>query len=213
MSNYSKIKDIILKLNSEELLKEKLYIVGGTVPYLISNTMSNREHSDIDIIVAANDMNVVREYLKNNNLYIKDFDSIMFDYNKNKIDYGIDCIIDGITVNFAPFEIVDNNIIQKNFLSKQSSGINALVTVTLNNVKIEDCTTTIIIDQVKIKTYNLEMVRIMKEKSNKPKDLIDIRIIDNYGYDREKYEELKNKTNNMKFKIFPKSRVLRLLFR
>ena len=26
-------------------------------------------------------------------------------------------------------------------------------------------------------------------------------------------EELKNKTNNMKFKIFPKSRVLRLLFR
>ena len=52
MSNYSKIKDIILKLNSEELLKEKLYIVGGTVPYLISNTMSNREHSDIDIIVA-----------------------------------------------------------------------------------------------------------------------------------------------------------------
>ena len=174
MSNYSKIKDIILKLNSEELLKEKLYIVGGTVPYLISNTMSNREHSDIDIIVAANDMNVVREYLKNNNLYIKDFDSIMSDYNKNKIDYGIDCIIDGITVNFAPFEIVDNNIIQKNFLSKQSSGINALVTVTLNNVKIEDCTTTIIIDQVKIKTYNLEMVRIMKEKSNKPKYVVDI---------------------------------------
>ena len=46
MSNYSKIKDIILKLNSEELLKEKLYIVGGTVPYLISNTMSN---SDTDV--------------------------------------------------------------------------------------------------------------------------------------------------------------------
>mgnify|MGYP000008943601 CR=1 FL=1 len=213
MSNYSKIKDIILKLNSEELLKEKLYIVGGTVPYLISNTMSNREHSDIDIIVAANDMNVVREYLKNNNLYIKDFDSIMFDYNKNKIDYGIDCIIDGITVNFAPFEIVDNNIIQKNFLSKQSSGINALVTVTLNNVKIEDCTTTIIIDQVKIKTYNLEMVRIMKEKSNKPKDVVDIEVIDEYGYDEKKYNDLKIKTNNMKFKIFPKSKLLRLFMK
>ena len=35
MSNYSKIKEIILKLNSNELLKGKLYIVGGTVPYLI----------------------------------------------------------------------------------------------------------------------------------------------------------------------------------
>src|SRR5699024_9068612 len=137
MSNYSKIKDIILKLNSEELLKEKLYIVGGTVPYLISNTMSNREHSDIDIIVAAYDMNAVQEYLKYNNLYVKDFDSIMFDYNKAKIDYGIDCIIDGITVNFAPYEIVDNTMIQKNFLIKKSSGVNALVTVTIENVKIE----------------------------------------------------------------------------
>ena len=51
MSNYSKIKEIILKLNLNKLLKGKLYIVGGTVPYLISNTISNREHSDIDIIV------------------------------------------------------------------------------------------------------------------------------------------------------------------
>ena len=39
MSNYSKIKDIILKLNSEKILKGKLYIVGGTVPYLVSNTI------------------------------------------------------------------------------------------------------------------------------------------------------------------------------
>lgn len=213
MSNYSKVKDIILKLNSEELLKGKLYIVGGTVPYLISNTMSNREHSDIDIIVEASNMNVVREYLKNNNLYNKDFDSIMFDYNKNKIDYGIDCIIDGITVNFAPFEIINNNMIQKNFLSKQNSGINALVTVTMKNVKIEDCTTTIIIDQIKIRTYNLEMVKIMKEKSNKPKDAVDIKVIDEYGYDEKKYDDLKNKTNNMKFKILPKSKILRLFIK
>lgn len=54
VSNYSKIKEIILKLNSNELLKGKLYIVGGTVPYIISNTISNREHSDIDIIVEEN---------------------------------------------------------------------------------------------------------------------------------------------------------------
>ena len=56
MSNYPEIKKIIFKLNSDELLKEKIYIVGGTVPYLISNTMSNREHSDIDIIVDEKNM-------------------------------------------------------------------------------------------------------------------------------------------------------------
>ena len=202
MGNYSKIKDIILKLNLEKILKGKLYIVGGTVPYLVSNTISDREHSDIDIIVATNNMSDVREYLKKNNLYVKDLDSMMFDYNKNKIDYGIDCVIDGITINFAPFEIFDNTMVQKNFLRKQSNGINALVTVTLENVKIEDCTTTIIVDQTKIKTYNLEMVRIMKEKSNKPKDVVDI-----------KYDDLKIKTNNMKFKIFPKSKILRLFIK
>ena len=213
MSNYSKIKDIILKLNLEKILKGKLYIVGGTVPYLVSNTISDREHSDIDIIVATNNMSDVREYLKKNNLYVKDLDSMMFDYNKNKIDYGIDCVIDGITINFAPFEIFDNTMVQKNFLRKQSNGINALVTVTLENVKIEDCTTTIIVDQTKIKTYNLEMVRIMKEKSNKPKDVVDIEVIDEYGYDEKKYNDLKIKTNNMKFKIFPKSKLLRLFMK
>lgn len=213
MSNYSKIKDIILKLNLEKILKGKLYIVGGTVPYLVSNTISDREHSDIDIIVATNNMSDVREYLKKNNLYVKDLDSMMFDYNKNKIDYGIDCVIDGITINFAPFEIFDNTMVQKNFLRKQSNGINALVTVTLENVKIEDCTTTIIVDQTKIKTYNLEMVRIMKEKSNKPKDVVDIKTIDEYGYNEKKYDDLKIKTNNMKFKIFPKSKILRLFIK
>ena len=213
MSNYSKIKDIILKLNLEKILKGKLYIVGGTVPYLVSNTISDREHSGIDIIVATNNMSDVREYLKKNNLYVKDLDSMMFDYNKNKIDYGIDCVIDGITINFAPFEIFDNTMVQKNFLRKQSNGINALVTVTLENVKIEDCTTTIIVDQTKIKTYNLEMVRIMKEKSNKPKDVVDIKVIDEYGYNEKKYDDLKIKTNNMKFKIFPKSKILRLFIK
>ena len=213
MSNYSKIKDIILKLNLEKILKGKLYIVGGTVPYLVSNTISDREHSDIDIIVATNNMSDVREYLKKNNLYVKDLDSMMFDYNKSKIDYGIDCVIDGITINFAPFEIFDNTMVQKNFLRKQSNGINALVTVTLENVKIEDCTTTIIVDQTKIKTYNLEMVRIMKEKSNKPKDVVDIKVIDEYGYNEKKYDDLKIKTNNMKFKIFPKSKILRLFIK
>ena len=63
MSNYPKIEEIILRLNSDELLKEKIYIVGGTVPYLVTKTISNREHSDIDIIVEEKNMDIVREYL------------------------------------------------------------------------------------------------------------------------------------------------------
>lgn len=120
MSNYSRIKQIIFKLNSNELLKEKLYIVGGTVLYLVSNTTSHREYSDIDIIVEEKNMDAIRKDLKNNNLYNEMYNSKEFDYNTDKVDYGLDCVVDGITtVNFAPFVITDNYIIQRNFLSKK----------------------------------------------------------------------------------------------
>lgn len=50
--NYQKIKSIILRLCLDENLKDKIIVVGGgTVPYLISKKESNREHSDIDIII------------------------------------------------------------------------------------------------------------------------------------------------------------------
>lgn len=213
MENYLKIKEIILMLSKDELLKGKIIIVGGTVPYLISDTISNREHSDIDVIVEEKNMDIIRLYLKNNNLYDTKLDSKEFDYNKEKIDYGVNCIINGITVNFAPFEIVNNNMMQRNFLSKQSNGINALVTVTIKNLKLEECSTTFAIEQVEVRTYSLEMVKLMKEKSNKTKDRIDIEIINQHGYNKEKYNNLKIKTNNMKFKIYPKNKILRLFLK
>ena len=213
MSNYSRIKQIILKLNSNELLKEKLYIVGGTVPYLVSNTISHREHSDIDIIVEEKNMNTIREYLKSNNLYNEMYDSKEFNYNTDKVDYGIDCVVDGITVNFAPFVITDNYIIQRNFLSKKSSGINALVKATIPNIKLEDCILELYINKVHLKTYNLEMIKLMKEKSKKGKDKIDIKVINDFGYDKEKYKELKLKTDKIKFNLYPKSKILRLFIK
>ena len=213
MKNYSKIKEIILMLSQDKLLKGKVIIVGGTVPYLISDTISNREHSDIDVIVEKKNMDIIRLYLKNNNLYDIKLDSKEFDYNKEKIDYGVNCIINGNTVNFAPFEIVNNNMIQRNFLTKQSNGINALGTATIENLKLEECTTILVIEQVKLRTYSLEMVKLMKEKSNKTKDQIDIEIINEHGYNKEKYNDLKVKINDMKFKIYPKNKFLRLFLK
>ena len=147
------------------------------------------------------------------NLYELKADSKEFDYNKEKIDYGVNCIINGITVNFAPFEIVNNNMIQRNFLSKQSNGINALVTATIEDLKLEECSTIFVIEQVEVRTYSLEMVKLMKEKSNKAKDKIDIEIINEYGYNKEKYNDLKIKTYDMKFKIYPKNKILRLFLK
>ena len=120
-SNYQKVKNIILDLNQNELLKNKIIIVGGTVPYLISKKESNREHSDIDIIVKQENMAFIREYLKRKELSV--VDSLNLSYNKTHFDYGIDTEIEDISVNFAPYELGANMMIQRNFLTKHNNGM------------------------------------------------------------------------------------------
>lgn len=121
MSNYPKIEEIILRLNSDELLKEKIYIVGGTVPYLVTKTISNREHSDIDIIVEEKNMDIVREYLKRNKLYEEKYDSkdnYSFDLVKDILSgkYGFMCQYDRKTDADTVWSVIydiGNNVIYR----------------------------------------------------------------------------------------------------
>lgn len=208
--NYVKVKNIILKLNQEELLKHKIIIVGGTVPYLVSKKESNREHSDIDVIVRQENMAFVREYLKREHLSV--IDSLDLPYNKQRIDYGADVVIDGIPVNFAPYEVNGDTLVQRNFLVKQSSGIDALATVSMRNVDMDNMFMMTSINGTAIHTYSLEMVKIMKEKSKKKKDAVDIKVIDDFGYDEKNYTVLKEQLKDMQFKMEFKNRLLRYIF-
>lgn len=52
-----------------------------------------------------------------------------------------------------------------------------LLLATIEDLKLEECSTIFVIEQVEVRTYSLEMVKLMKEKSNKIKDKIDIEII------------------------------------
>lgn len=210
-SNYQKVKSIILKLNQDEFLKNKIIIVGGTVPYLVSKKESNREHSDIDIIVKQEHMSFVREYLKREELFV--LDSLNLSYNKLHIDYGIDTVIEGITVNFAPYEFTGNRMIQRNFLTKQSSGMDALATVTMKNIDVNNIFVKTSISGITIHTYSLEMVKIMKEKSKKKKDAVDIKVIDDFGYDKNIYSILKEQLKDMEFSLMPGNKLLRLFLR
>ena len=209
-SNYQKVKSIILRLNQDELLKNKIVIVGGTVPYLISKKESNREHSDIDIIVRQEEMPFIREYLKKAEVPVSD--SLNLSYNKPHVDYGVNALIDGIIVNFAPYEIVGNTMIQRNFLLKQSGGIDALIAVTMENIDVDNVFSQTSINGTTIRTYSLEMVRIMKEKSNKKKDSVDVKVIDDFGYSKNIYFVLKEQLKDMKFKVKPRNKLLRLFF-
>lgn len=133
-SNYQKIKSIILRLNQVDSIKNKIIIVGGTVPYLVSKKESNREHSDIDVIARWEDMPFIREYLNREKLSV--LDSFNLPYNKLHMDYGVYAVIEGIAVNFAPYELTENGMIQRNFLTRQSSGIDALATVTMKIMEV-----------------------------------------------------------------------------
>lgn len=208
--NYQNVKNIILKLYSDEDLKDKIIVVGGTVPYLISKKESTRKHSDIDIIVNQEDMPLVRNYLNRERL--STLDSLNFSYNKLHIDYGVNAIIDEITVNFAPYQSVGDKMIQKNFLTKQSNGMNALVTVTMKGINSNAIFAKASIEGIQILTYSLEMIKVMKEKSNKKKDAVDIKVIEDFGYDKTVYSILKEQLKNMEFKIEPKNKLLKLLF-
>ena len=64
--SYNKIKNVIELIVSEERIKEKIYISGGSVPWIISNKDSNREHGDIDIICKKENMELIRNLLKEN---------------------------------------------------------------------------------------------------------------------------------------------------
>ena len=210
-SNYQKVKGIILRLNQEELLKNKIIIVDGTVPYLVSKKESQREHSDIDVIVQQEHMSFIREYLQKEELSV--LDSLNLSYNKLHVDYGINAVIEGITVNFAPYELSENTMIQRNFLTKQSSGLDALATVTMRNVDVNNIFITTAINETMIHTYSLEMVKIMKEKSKKKKDATDIKVIDDFGYNETIYSLLKEQLKDMKFCIKTKNKLLSLFLR
>lgn len=208
--SYQQVKAIILRLHQDESLKHKLIIVGGTVPYLVSQKESDRDHSDIDIIVRQEDMPAVREYSKRENL--PNVDSLDLSYNKGHIDYGIDVEIDGITVNFAPYEIDRDTVVQRNFLLKRSCGIDALAEISIRHVDMNMLLGKTSINGTVVQTYRLEMVKIMKERSKKKKDAIDIRVIDEFGYDEQHYSALKERLKDMKFTIICKNRLLRCIF-
>ena len=210
-SNYQKIKSIILRLNQVDSIKNKIIIVGGTVPYLVSKKESNREHSDIDVIARWEDMPFIREYLNREKLSV--LDSFNLPYNKLHMDYGVYAVIEGIAVNFAPYELTENGMIQRNFLTRQSSGIDALATVTMKIMDVNMVFAETCVDGTSIHNYSLEMVKIMKEKSKKKKDAADIRVIDDFGYDEDIYSALKEQLKDMKFKIEPGNKFLKLFFR
>lgn len=192
------IKSVVQQLMSVDALKGKIYVAGGIVPYLCTGRDSGRMHSDIDIVAASADMPTIRQYLKSAGFYESDYDSLEFGYNTGRVDYGIEAFIQGIPVSFAPFDVQGNDIIQRNFSKLELAGFDALMTVTMHGIAVEDYITSHDIEGLRIGTYTLEMVQCTKETTDREKDIRDIEETRKLGIDQERYLRIKPVIGAMK---------------
>ena len=163
----------------------KLYISGGTVPYLISGEDSNRKHGDIDTVCQLEDMNLIRQVLKDNKMYVEEDDSMTQTVNGR--DFGLETIINGVRVGIYPFLKTNYGVIQYSYDSENKYCKSIKVALE----SLDDFVTTYQgADKSFYDTMTLEFIRKTKEAVGREKDIYDIAKIDKIGYDKERYNRL-----------------------
>ena len=191
MPNLEKIKSVIKKIISTSNLGSHICFFGGSMPYIYHNQDSNREHSDIDVLVDSQYLDPIRELLKQHNLYDPTLDSINLSLDQ---DYGLKAFIEGVYVEFEPMNITNNVFSRLSFSpDKEIAG-----TESIPYTYLDDLIIPIDIAGIKTSTQSMELIKVAKEQYRRPKDLQDIAFLNECGINQEKYfrvvEALKNAT-------------------
>jgi hypothetical protein len=199
MFTYEQIMEVINKLFADERLAKIFCVSGGVVPWMVSNTNSNRMHSDLDLIVKKEHMPIIRDWLKEYNLHNTNSDSLST-AKADGIDYGVNAVFDGIPIGFYPYEVVDNDIVQRSFFPKSTQNPHYLKTRTIPNIMEEEYVQSYINeDGLIINTTSLEVIKVQKENErHSNKDVYDLVQIDSIGYDESRYNVVKEALSNMK---------------
>lgn len=161
MSAYEKIE----KMNKT---KVKLYLSGGLVPYVLLNEKSDRKHADLNLLCKKEDMRIIREVFRNNDLYEPKKDSLT--YTINNIDYGFEVVIDKVKVNISVFEEVSDGIIEYYFNSRTKIGRIKNINAKLNDYIVPYVSS----NNKKYLTKSLELIIADKLLLNREKDKKDI---------------------------------------
>ena len=185
-ASFTKIQETIEMIRElTKFASGKLYIAGGTVPYLLLGQDSNRLHSDIDTIVDLKDIDELREIFKGTPYYREDWDSQTHVRDGN--DYGFELDIDGVPVGIYPYLVDDDKIIQytydpTNQLCKIKRIPQKDVSKYVNSYA-----------SLNGQTYNtmtLEYIKKSKDQNPRPKDEADSKAIEQYGYSKEVYDSI-----------------------
>lgn len=174
---FYQIKKVIEKV--QKLLEENnlnIHIAGGIVPYLLLDEDSNRLHDDIDTICKLEDIERLREIFKKEGFYIPEWDSKS--YSKDGKDYGFEMKIDGVPFGIYPFKYENGSITQYSF-----DPYNKLCkTKVIPIEQLSDYIYTYESRAGKVyDTMSLEYIKLTKDNTKRPKDIIDSEKISEYG--------------------------------
>lgn len=183
----------------------KIYIAGGSVPYLLQNQDSGRLHDDIDTICKMEDMDKLREVFKKEGLYKEDWDSKTVAYDGQ--DYGFEMKIDGVPFGIYPFVYNEENkiVTQYSFDPYNKS-------CKTKNIPMQELTDYIMsykgLDGKVYDTMSVEYIKLTKDAAGRPKDIADSKKIEETKllrpdvFDRiQMYVEVKKKLINRKLTI------------
>ena len=177
-----KAYDKIEKMNKT---KVKLYLSGGIVPYVLLDEKSERKHADLDLLCKKDDMRIIREVFRNNDLYDPRRDSLT--YTVNAIDYGFEVIIDKVKVNISVFEETSEGITEYYFNNKQKIGRIKSINAKLNDYIVPYVSS----NNKKYLTKSLELIIADKLLLNREKDKKDIeKIQECNGISAEKIKKI-----------------------
>ena len=184
MASLQDIKTVVNKICSIGTLGKHMCLFGGSIPYIYYNKESNREHSDIDILIETDYIDTIRQLAQQSNLDDPNLDSLNLGLGE---DYGLKLTINGVYVEFEPMSIEDGMLIRKSFSPKKKIvGTEKIPFEHYNDLIVE-------LDLGETKTFcqSPELIKAEKEQYKREKDLLDIEFIDSQGIDIEKYERVK----------------------
>lgn len=173
------------KIEKMNKTRAKLYLAGGLIPYVLLNEGSDRKHSNLDLLCSKEDIRMIREVFRKNDLYEPKRDSLT--YTINNIDYGFQVVIDKIKVNIAVFEDTDNGIVEYSFDCHNRIGRIKNINTKLNDYILPYVSS----DNKKYTTLSLELLIANKLLMGRDKDKKDIeKIKECNGISEEKIKKL-----------------------
>ena len=198
LGNFLHLRQTALRLLNQPELSGSLYLAGGVLPWILSGEDSQRDHGDLDLVVEAGDLPAVRRYLCAAGYYRPELDSRSLPCNRKQEDYGLEAVINGIPVNFAPFTVENGGISQRNFALVSLTGFDALLLSRMEHLSKSDYVTTYPLpDGGFLPALTLEVVRATKECSDREKDHWDLLQLRSLPSDPERYLRVRPAVHQM----------------